>query len=301
MLMIANDPLFVLPLPSDHRFPILKYELIPAQLVHEGLVGLDNFFRPAKCSLQDVLLTHDENYIFRMLNLQLTEKEMRKIGFPLTKTLVDREFSIVGGTIQCCAYAAKYGVAMHVAGGTHHANAGSGEGFCLLNDVAVAANVLLATKQAEQILIIDLDVHQGQGTAKLFEENPNVFTFSMHGKNNYPPHKEKSDLDIGLEDGASGSAYLKILSEALDEILFKFKPDFAFYISGVDVLTGDRYGKISVSIDECMQRDLLVFKYLKERHIPVVTTAGGGYSRDIKTIVEAHVNTYRAAINTYKM
>ncbi len=299
MLMIAYAPVYVLPLPEDHRFPMLKYELIPEQLLHEEIVLSANFFSPVKCTLPEVLLTHDETYVQRMLQLQLTDKEMRKIGFPLTQALIDREFIIAGGTLQCCDFAFQNGASMNVAGGTHHAYSNSGEGFCLLNDVAVSANVLLHRKQAKKILVVDLDVHQGQGTAKIFEENNEVFTFSIHGKNNYPLHKEKSDLDIELADGTNGKTYLEILAVTLPKLLKEVQPDFAFYISGVDVLENDRYGRLKLTTADCMQRDVFVYEQLSKYNIPVVTSMGGGYSRDLKTIVNAHVNTFKAATHIY--
>lgn len=224
---------------------------------------------------------------------------MRKIGFPLTQTLIDREFTIAGGTIQCCDYALEYGAAFNTAGGTHHAYACSGEGFCLLNDVAVAANVLLHNRQVNRILIIDLDVHQGQGTASIFEKDDRVYTFSMHGKNNYPLHKERSDCDIELEDGISGDEYLQRLNDKLPALIEQIKPEFAFYIAGVDVLASDRYGKLKLNLSECAARDRFVFETLYNHQIPVVTTMGGGYSRDLKVIVDAHVNTYREAMQVY--
>lgn len=299
MIMIAHHPNYVLPLPSDHRFPILKYELLPEQLLYEGIIQPSQIFSPRRASLEEVKLTHTDVYIQRMLALQLSDKEMRKIGFPLSQALIDREFTIAGGTIACCAYAKKYGAAFNTAGGTHHAYAGSGEGFCLLNDVAIAAKVLLHKNQANQILIIDLDVHQGQGTASIFEKDDCVFTFSMHGKNNYPLHKEKSDLDIELDDGTDGTRYLQELHKHLPELVKTIQPDFAFFISGVDVLESDRYGRMKLTLADCAARDRFVFETLYRANIPVVTTMGGGYSSDLKVIVNAHVNTYREAMRVY--
>ena len=201
ILKIAYDPIYAHPLPEGHRFPMLKYELIPAQLLHEGSITKDNIFSPAVCPDEIILWTHDKAYLDRLHNQTLTAKEQRHIGFPQTPALTQRELIIAQGTIDCCHYAFINGVAMNVAGGTHHAFAASGEGFCMLNDIAIAANYLLKKGLTKKILIIDLDVHQGNGTAKLFETESRVFTFSMHGEHNYPFHKEKSDLDIGLKDG----------------------------------------------------------------------------------------------------
>lgn len=208
MLKIAFDPIYAHPLPEGHRFPMLKYELIPEQLLYEGSITEANLFSPTTCSEETVLLTHTKEYVNKLLQQRLSAKEQRHIGFPQSPQLTKREFIITQGTIDCCQYASQYGVALNVAGGTHHAFAERGEGFCLLNDFAVAANYLLQQQTAKKILIIDLDVHQGNGTAKLFENNPAVFTFSMHGRHNYPFHKEKSDLDIELEDGTNNRLYL---------------------------------------------------------------------------------------------
>jgi acetoin utilization deacetylase AcuC-like enzyme len=190
-------------------------------------------------------------------------------------------------------------VALNVAGGTHHAYANRGEGFCLLNDMAVAANYLLHQKQVKQILIIDLDVHQGNGTAKIFENNSNVFTFSMHGEHNYPFHKERSDLDIPLKDGTDTSTYLSMLKEELPKLIDKVKPDFAFFLSGVDILETDKFGKLKVTLQGCKQRDEIVFSLLHQHQIPVTVAMGGGYSPDVRTIVEAHCNTFKTAIDIY--
>ncbi|MBR2647426.1 MAG: histone deacetylase [Sediminibacterium sp.] len=278
---------------------MLKYELIPEQLLHEGSVIADQFFSPLPCKEEIVLLTHDYHYYRKLIDQQLGAAEQRRIGFPQSPALTERELIITQGTIDCCNYAMKYGVALNIAGGTHHAFTDRGEGFCLLNDMAVAANYLLHHQLANKILIIDLDVHQGNGTAKLFENEPRVFTFSMHGAHNYPFHKERSDLDIGLKDGTDGSTYLALLQSHLPEIINKHEPDFAFYLSGVDVLATDKFGKLKLTINECATRDRYVFETLLAKSIPVTVAMGGGYSPDIKDIVEAHCNTFRIAQELY--
>lgn len=299
MVKIAFDPIYAHPLPEGHRFPMLKYELIPEQLLHEGSVIADQFFSPLPCKEEIVLLTHDYHYYRKLIDRQLGAAEQRRIGFPQSPALTERELIITQGTIDCCNYAMKYGVALNIAGGTHHAFTDRGEGFCLLNDMAVAANYLLHHQLANKILIIDLDVHQGNGTAKLFENEPRVFTFSMHGAHNYPFHKERSDLDIGLKDGTDGSTYLALLQSHLPEIINKHEPDFAFYLSGVDVLATDKFGKLKLTINECATRDRYVFETLLAKSIPVTVAMGGGYSPDIKDIVEAHCNTFRIAQELY--
>ena len=299
ILKIAYDPIYAHPLPEGHRFPMLKYELIPAQLLHEGSITNDTIFSPAVCPDKIILWTHEKTYLDRLHNQTLSAKEQRHIGFPQSPALTQRELIIAQGTIDCCHYALQNGVAINVAGGTHHAFADRGEGFCMLNDMAIAANYLLHYNLAKQILIIDLDVHQGNGTAKLFENEKRVFTFSMHGEHNYPFHKEKSDLDIPLKDGIGDTEYLDLLKAILPKLINEVKPDFAFFLSGVDILATDRYGKLKVSIDGCLERDAIVFSLLKKHHIPCAVSMGGGYSADVKIITEAHCNTFREAKNIY--
>jgi acetoin utilization deacetylase AcuC-like enzyme len=278
---------------------MLKYELIPGQLLHEGAITEANIFHPATCSHQPILWTHEKAYLEKLLHQTLTASEQRKIGFPQSPALTERELIITQGTIDCCHHAFNNGVALNVAGGTHHAFANRGEGFCLLNDQAVAANYLLHKKLATQILIIDLDVHQGNGTAKLFENEPRVFTFSMHGKHNYPFHKETSDFDIPLADGMNDATYLEILSSALPRLIDEVKPDFCFFQSGVDILETDKFGKLKVTLQGCKQRDEIVLSLVKKHSIPCVVSIGGGYSPDIRNIVEAHCNTFRTAFHIF--
>ena len=294
-LHIAWSPIYAHPLPEGHRFPMLKYELIPGQLLYEGTITEDNLFEPLPCPDPVVLKTHTSLYVDRLKNQALTAGEQRRIGFPQSPDLTTREWIITQGTIDCCHHALQQGIALNVAGGTHHAFAERGEGFCLLNDFAVAANDLLDRKLARKIVIIDLDVHQGNGTAKIFGQQPSVFTYSMHGKHNYPFHKEKSDLDIELEDGMGDAAYLSLLAETLIPVLDRELPDLVFYLSGVDVLATDKFGKLKLSIAGCKQRDRFVLETLKQRNLPCVVAMGGGYSQDIKTIVDAHCNTFRLA------
>lgn len=298
-LRIASHIIYAHPLPQGHRFPMAKYALIPDQLIYEGTLTEQNFFQPRACSDEVILWTHSPDYLEKLKQGRLSEKEQRRIGFPQSPELIERELIITQGTIDCCYYALKNGIAMNVAGGTHHAFKDRGEGFCLLNDFGVAANYLLQKGLAQKILIIDLDVHQGNGTAKLFEEEEKVFTFSMHGKHNYPFHKEKSDLDIELNDGIENDEYLALLYQTLPGLIEKVNPDFAFYLSGVDVLETDKFGKMKLTIEGCRQRDLFVFSTLKTGNIPVAVSMGGGYSPQIKTIIDAHCNTFRAAGNIY--
>ncbi|HEY0056658.1 MAG TPA: histone deacetylase [Pedobacter sp.] len=295
MMKIAFDKIYAHPLPEGHRFPMLKYELIPEQLLYEGLIITENLFSPEKVDEEFILLTHEESYWHRLRDLKLSPQEERRTGFPVNAQLIGREMRIVQGTIDGCHYAMANGVAFNVAGGTHHAGTNWGEGFCLLNDQAIAANYLLREGRATSILIIDLDVHQGNGTAQIFENEPAVFTFSMHGEKNFPFRKEKSDLDIGLKNGVEDAEYLDLLKESLPTLFEKTNPDFVFYLSGVDVLATDKLGYLALTRNGCKERDRIVFQECKKRDVPVQVSMGGGYSDDIIDIVEAHCNTYRVA------
>lgn len=295
MLKIAWNQDYVLPLPPNHRFPMSKYEVLPQQLLYEGTIASSNLFSPKPVSEQVLLMTHEGDYWDRLSRLKLTPREQRRTGFPLSEVLIHREITIMGGTLQCALYALEFGVAMNIAGGTHHAFTNRGEGFCLLNDIAIASNYLLANNLAKQILVVDLDVHQGNGTAQIFANEPRVYTFSMHGANNYPLLKENSDLDIGLPDGTEDKFYLRTLDVNLRNLLDEVEPDFIFFQSGVDVLATDKLGKLSLTRAGCKQRDKIVWTAARQNRIPIVASMGGGYSADFRDIIEAHANTYRLA------
>ncbi|MCL6461996.1 MAG: histone deacetylase [Flavobacterium micromati] len=295
MSPIAFHPIYQHPLPEGHRFPMLKYELLPQQLMLEGIAKASDFFEPTVCDLKHVLAVHKQEYVDDLLNLTLNPKAARKIGFPLSKELVQRELIIAQGTITGAQKSFETKVSFNIAGGTHHAYSTHGEAFCLLNDQAIAAQFLLDHKQASKILIIDLDVHQGNGTAEIFQNNPNVFTFSTHGKTNYPFRKETSDLDIAFDDGTNDDKFLKTIGDIIPKLIETEKPDFIFYLAGVDILASDKLGKLGCSIEGCKKRDELVFELCNKHQIPVQVSMGGGYSPDIKIILEAHANTFRAA------
>lgn len=299
MLKIAYANNYCHPLPEGHRFPMEKYELLPEQLLYEGTIKPENLFAPKPMQVEKVLTTHSAEYWQKLKSLSLSKREERKTGFPLSEALVQREITIMQGTLMAAEFALQHGVAMNIAGGTHHAYKSSGEGFCLLNDIALAANHLLQTGQAKQILVVDLDVHQGNGTAKIFEHNPTVFTFSMHGEKNYPIPKEQSDLDIGLPDFTNDATYLKLLDAELKRLIDVVQPDFVFFQSGVDILESDKLGRLALTVAGCKQRDEMVFSVCKQNQIPVVASMGGGYSEDIRIIIEAHANTYRVAQELY--
>lgn len=299
MLPIAYHPIYKHPLPEGHRFPMIKYELLPQQLLHEGTATLADFHEPGLPDMANILAVHDKNYVDELLNLTLDPRAVRKIGFPLSAELVERELRIAQGTIWGVHQAMQYGIAFNIAGGTHHAYSNRGEAFCLLNDQAIGAQYLINNKLAKKVLIVDLDVHQGNGTAEIFTGNDAVFTFSMHGKTNYPFKKEVSDLDIALHDNIGDNEYLFILRDILPKLIDEQKPDFIFYLSGVDILASDKLGKLGCSINGCKERDEFVLSLCRKLEIPVQCSMGGGYSPDIKAIIEAHANTYRVARHLY--
>jgi acetoin utilization deacetylase AcuC-like enzyme len=299
MFPIAFHPIYQHPLPEGHRFPMLKYELLPQQLLHEGTALNSDFFKPEICDLNHVLAIHKQEYVDDLLHLTLNPKAVRKIGFPLSKELVQRELIIAQGTIIGAQKSFETKVSFNIAGGTHHAYSAHGEAFCLLNDQAIAAQFLLDNKLAKKILIIDLDVHQGNGTAEIFQSNQNVFTFSTHGKTNYPFKKEISDLDIAFNDHTNDEEFLRTIATVIPRLIETQKPDFIFYLAGVDILASDKLGKLSCSLEGCKKRDELVFELCLRYQIPLQVSMGGGYSPDIKTIIEAHANTFRAAKNIF--
>ena len=286
-------------LPENHRFPMEKYELIPQQLLHEGLVEKDSFFSPNVAKDFWIEKAHDKEYISKLNHLTLSKSEIRKTGFPLSKELVNREYIITQGTLDCVDFAIKYGASANIAGGTHHAFRDRGEGFCLFNDVAIGSYYALEKYQMQSILILDLDVHQGNGTASILKDNDKVFTFSMHGEKNYPFHKENSNLDIPIKDGINGKEYLKKLKENLDFLSEELSPDIIFYISGVDILDTDKLGRLAVKREDCKKRDEMVFEFSKKCKAPIVTVMGGGYSEKIYDIVEAHCNTFKSMLSLF--
>lgn len=299
MLKIAFHPIYKHPLPKGHRFPMEKYELLPQQLLHEGTCSGNNFFEPTKPNDKYILAVHEPEYYYDLVNITLDQRAARKIGFPLSEVLVEREVIIADGTIKASEYALKHGIAMNIAGGTHHAYTNHGEAFCLLNDQAIGARYLQSKGLAKKILIVDLDVHQGNGTAQIFQNDKSVFTFSMHGKGNYPFKKELSDLDIALDNDTTDATYLKLLKNTLPKLIAEQQPDFIYYLSGVDVISSDKLGKLGMSVEGCKERDRFVLQTCKNNQIPVMCSMGGGYSSDIKVIVDAHANTYRLAQETF--
>jgi len=299
MLKIAFSPIYKYELPENHRFPMIKYELLPEQLLYEGTVTDQNFFFPDALEDHLIQLTHSKDYIEKLNTQCLSPKEIRNIGFPMSDVLVLRGKHIANGTYLAAMHAIQTGIAMNIAGGTHHSFSDHGEGFCIFNDIAIAANILLNKNKVKKILIVDLDVHQGNGTANIFSNIPDVFTFSIHGEKNYPTRKESSDFDIGMPDKCEDLYYLNCLKEVLPKLLDNVQPDFIFYLAGVDILDSDKLGRLSISKQGCKERDRYVLQLAKDNKIPIAVTMGGGYSPKIADIIDAHANTFRLAQEIY--
>jgi acetoin utilization deacetylase AcuC-like enzyme len=299
MIYIAYSPLYHHPLPEGHRFPMDKYTMIPEQLLNEGTFTTKNFFEPKVTGEDFISLVHSKEYLQKLYTKTLSKTEERRIGFPLNDALIKREKLICIGNAQAALLALENGVSFNVAGGTHHAHRDFGEGYCLFNDIAVAAQYLLKIGEAKKILVVDLDVHQGNGTASIFQHEPRVFTFSMHCENNFPLRKAKSDLDIPLDHQTNDSEYLKMLNENLPKLINRVKPDFIFYQSGVDILANDKLGMLKVTKEGCAERDRIVLETAHKYGIPLTASMGGGYANNLFDIVDAHCNTYRIAKEIY--
>ena len=300
MLRVSYSEAFPLPLPEGHKFPFRKYELTRQQLEYEGIITSENLFIPEWVSDEVIHLTHSPEWWQRAKSYQLDAKEYRRIGFPNVPELVTRSLSSASGTVHAALHAMEDGAGMNLAGGTHHSFYDKGEGFCLLNDIAIAANYLLDQGHIKKALVIDLDVHQGNGTAAIFADDPRVFTFSMHCVDNYPYRKEKSDLDIELVAFSGDQRYLDELKEHIPRLMEEFGPDIVFYQAGVDILETDKLGKLSVSRLGCRERDQLVISHAKRLNLPLVVVMGGGYSDRYNTIVNAHCETYKLVFELYE-
>ena len=286
------SPYYYADIGEGHVFPIRKFELVRDLLLREETLRDEEIFEPEPALIENLLLVHTEDYITRLINGELTAKEVRKLGLRWSQSLVRRSLHAISGTINAARFALESGIASNLAGGTHHAYPDRGEGFCVLNDVAVAIRVLQREKLAERFLIIDCDVHQGNGTAFIFRDSPEVFTFSMHGAKNYPLFKEKSNLDIELADGTGDIEFLETLEQALPRI-FLHNADVIFYLGGADPFEKDKLGRLNLSIEGLKKRDEIVLSFAKEHQTPIVTTMSGGYAVDINDTVEIHANTIR--------
>lgn len=299
-MYIAYHPLYNHPVPENHRFPMEKYALLPQQLLYEGIASASNFHTPEKATQATAALVHTQPYLHNFLHLTLSHKEALPIGFVQCQQLVDRELTLVQGTVEGALWALRTGeIAFNIAGGTHHAFSNRGEGFCMLNDQAIAAAYLLHHTTVKKVLIVDLDVHQGNGTAEIFRNTPEVFTFSMHAQANYPFEKEQSDKDIALPNGTDDKTYLDILRSVLPQLIEAHQPDFVFYQAGVDVLATDKLGKLSLTVEGCGERDRLVFETCHRYHLPVQCSMGGGYSPQLTSILRAHTQTFAIASGIY--
>jgi acetoin utilization deacetylase AcuC-like enzyme len=291
---VSYTPRYYADIGEGHVFPIRKFELVRDLLVSEGTLRPSEIVEPEPASIEDVLLVHTEDYVTRLRAGRLTTRELRRLGLPWSKALVRRSFLASGGTLLAARRALEDGVAANLAGGTHHAFPDRGEGFCVLNDVAIAVRVLLRDERISRAAIVDCDVHQGNGTAAIFRDDPRVFTFSMHGAKNYPLFKERSTLDVELPDKTGDEEYMKSLRENLPHAL-AHEPDIVFYLGGADPFEGDKLGRLALSIEGLRERDEFVLYECLSRSIPVVTVMSGGYAADIRDTVEIHANTIRAA------
>ncbi len=293
-MLVFFSPRYYADIGEGHVFPIKKFELVRDRLLREGTLAARELVEPQPAAIEDVLLVHTEDYVTRLRAGALTTRELRRLGLPWSKALVRRSFLATSGTINAALSALSAGVGSNLAGGTHHAFADRGEGFCVLNDVAVAIRVLLRDGLIKRAAVVDLDVHQGNGTATIFEGDPAVFTFSMHGAKNYPLFKARSSLDVELKDGTGDEEYLETLARHLPAV-FDHRPDLVFYLGGADPYAGDKLGRLGLSIPGLRARDEAVLKECRARGVPVATVMSGGYAKDIADTVEIHCNTVRAA------
>jgi len=290
---IFYSPFYYADIGEGHVFPIRKFEFVRDKLLEEGSLSVSEIVEPKPADLKDVLLVHTEDYIKRLRGGNLTAKEVRRLGLPWSESLVRRSFLATSGTINAARSALNNDASSNLAGGTHHAFPDRGEGFCVLNDVAIAIRVLQRENLAKKFLVVDCDVHQGNGTAFIFQDETDIFTFSMHGAKNYPLFKENSSLDIELPDKTSDAEFLETLSEALPSI-FLNEPNIVFYLAGADPFEKDKLGRLGLTIEGLRRRDEIVLEYAKKLEIPIVTVMSGGYALDIRDTVEIHCNTIRA-------
>lgn len=292
-------PEYVLPLPERHPFPMIKYQLLRDQLVHEGILADEAFFRPVQPAIETLLRVHQAQYLEQLFQGTLSVADVRKTGFPQSPEVLTRELLIAGGTIQAAQIALKHGIGFNLAGGTHHAHPGFGAAYCLLNDVGVAAAHAVSTLHASRVLVVDLDVHQGDGTAAMFADSTQIFTFCMHGAGLWPRSKHRASFHVSIPEGCKGLDYLNILEQGLHEALHRVRPDLMFYVAGADVLHGDKLGNLSLSEEDCRQRDALVFSLCNTHNIPVAVVMGGGYAPTVQDVVSVHKNTFREGLSLY--
>jgi acetoin utilization deacetylase AcuC-like enzyme len=286
---------FVLPLPKGHRFPMVKYSMLRERVARDGICGPGELSTPRAVTNHEILRAHAPGYLKRVVSGALTQKEMRRIGFPWSEKMVERSRRASGGTLGACLAALDEGFAANLAGGTHHAFSDKGEGYCVFNDSAIAARAVQAAGLVERVVVIDTDVHQGNGTAAILRGDPTVFTFSIHGAKNFPFHKEESDLDAPLPDGASDTEFLATLESCLKAALDAADADLAIYLAGADPFEGDRLGRLAVTKSGLAERDRIVLETCRERGIPVAVTMAGGYANEVEDTVEIHFQSIRRA------
>lgn len=294
--MFWSSARYTFPLPADHRFPIAKYELLRQRVIAEGIVGPHQVHEPQRATREALLRVHTEGYVEALTSGSLDAAALRRLGFPWSEALVERSYRAVGGTVEAARHALSSGIAMNLAGGTHHAFPDRGEGFCVFNDVAVAIRALQAEGVIRRAAIVDLDVHQGNGTNAIFDGDDSVFTFSMHGRRNYPFSKVAGSLDIELEDGCGDDEYLSLLEAALPRVIAESRPDLIVYLAGADAHENDRLGRLRLTAIGLARRDVMVLQAAREVGIPVAITIAGGYGREIEITVGIHAATARLAV-----
>ena len=291
-MQVFYTPRYYADIGNGHVFPIRKFELVRDRLLAEGTLDASELVEPTPATIEDVLLVHTEDYVLRLCNGTLTPKEIRRLGLPWSESLVQRSFYATGGTLAAAEVALAKGYGSNLAGGTHHSFADRGEGFCVLNDVAIAIRAMRSRKTFRRAAIVDCDVHQGNGTAAIFAGDEETFTFSIHGANNYPLFKAKSTLDVELADGTADEEYLDTLTAHLPNV-FAHHPEIVFYLAGADPFAGDKLGRLALSIAGLRERDAHVLRECYEREVPIVTVMSGGYGKDINDTIEIHCNTIR--------
>ena len=292
-LHLWSSAKYAIPLPDGHRFPMAKYALLREAVLAEGLVHPERLHDPERAAREDVLRVHTPEYVAHIEQGTLPPLEQRRIGLPWSELFVERAFRVVQGTIEASEAALAHGVAMNLAGGTHHAFPDRGEGFCTFNDVAIAIRRLQALGRVRRVAVVDLDVHQGNGTHGCFAGDSDVYTFSMHGAKNFPFHKVPGTRDVELADGTGDDEYLTLLAEHLPEVLRDARPDLVVYLSGADPHEGDKLGRLNLTFDGLKRRDMLVVSTCREVGLPVCATMSGGYGHDVRNTVAVHVNTVR--------
>jgi len=291
---------FVLPLPEGHKFPMVKYSMLRERVAASGIAGDGELRVPRAVTDEEILRAHDAGYLRRVVDGTLDRKEVRRIGFPWSERMVERSRRASGGTVGACLAALEEGFAANLAGGTHHAFVDRGEGFCVFNDSAIAARAMRAQGLVEKVVVIDTDVHQGNGTAAILRGDPSVFTFSIHGAKNFPFNKEESDLDVPLPDGADDAEFLDALETGLERTFHEADAELAIYLAGADLFEGDRLGRLSVSKEALAERDRMVLGACRERGIPVAVTMAGGYAREISHTVDIHPRSIMTAAELHE-